>query len=68
VRWYGVLLASGFFFAYLTLSKVFKTEKLSQQLLDKLSIWCIVWTVVGLRLAHFLFYERALRVTPLRST
>ena len=57
VRWYGVLLASGFFFAYLTLSKVFKTEKLSQQLLDKLSIWCIVWTVIGLRLAHFLFYE-----------
>ncbi|MCL1851231.1 MAG: prolipoprotein diacylglyceryl transferase [Bacteroidetes bacterium] len=57
VRWYGVLLASGFFFAYLTLSKVFKTEKLSQQLLDKLTIWCIVWTVVGLRLAHFLFYE-----------
>jgi prolipoprotein diacylglyceryl transferase len=57
VRWYGVLLASGFFFAYLTLSNVFKTENLSQQLLDKLSIWCIVWTVVGLRLAHFLFYE-----------
>ena len=57
IRWYGVLLALGFFFAYLTLSKVFKTEKLSQQLLDKLSLWCIVWTVVGLRLAHFAFYE-----------
>ena len=57
VRWYGVLLALGFFFGYLTLSKVFKTEKLSQQLLDKLSIWCIVWTVIGLRLAHFAFYE-----------
>jgi prolipoprotein diacylglyceryl transferase len=57
VRWYGVLLASGFFFAYLTLSKVFKTENLSQELLDKLSIWCIVWTFIGLRLAHFVFYE-----------
>jgi prolipoprotein diacylglyceryl transferase len=57
IRWYGVLLATGFFFAYLTLSKVFKTENLSQQLLDKLTIWCIVWTIVGLRLAHFLFYE-----------
>ena len=57
VRWYGVLLASGFFFAYLTLSKVFKTENLSQQLLDKLSGWCIFWTVIGLRLGHFLFYE-----------
>jgi len=57
VRWYGLLLALGFFFAYLTLKKVFITEKLSQQLLDKLSIWCIVWTIVGLRLAHFAFYE-----------
>jgi prolipoprotein diacylglyceryl transferase len=57
IRWYGVLLALGFFFAYLTLSKVFKTEKLSQQLLDKLTIWSIVWTVIGLRLAHFAFYE-----------
>ncbi|MCL2289587.1 MAG: prolipoprotein diacylglyceryl transferase [Bacteroidetes bacterium] len=57
VRWYGLLLALGFFLAYLTLSNIFKTEKLSQQLLDKLSIWCIVWTIVGLRLAHFLFYE-----------
>jgi len=57
IHWYGVLLALGFYLAYLTLSKVFKTEKLSQQLLDKLAIWCIVWTIVGLRLAHFLFYE-----------
>jgi len=57
VRWYGVLLALGIFFAYITLSKVFKTEKLSQKLLDKLSIWCVLWTVIGLRLAHFLFYE-----------
>jgi len=57
VRWYGILLATGFFFAYLTLSKVFKKENLSQQLLDKLAIWCIVWTFIGLRLAHFLFYE-----------
>jgi len=57
VRWYGVLLALGFFFAYVTLSNIFKTEKLSQPLLDKLTLWCIVWTLVGLRLAHFLFYE-----------
>ncbi|MDR0206356.1 MAG: prolipoprotein diacylglyceryl transferase [Bacteroidales bacterium] len=57
IRWYGILLATGFFFAYLTLSKIFQKENLSQQLLDKLTIWCIVWTIVGLRLAHFVFYE-----------
>ena len=57
IRWYGLLLAFGFFLAYVTLSKVFKTENLSQQLLEKLAIWCVLWTVIGLRLAHFLFYE-----------
>ena len=57
VRWYGILLATGFFLAYLTLQKIFQTENLSQKLLDRLSIWTIVWTIVGLRLGHFLFYE-----------
>lgn len=57
VRWYGVLLATGFLLAYLTLQRVFKQEKLSQELLDNFSFWTIVWTLVGLRLGHFLFYE-----------
>lgn len=57
VRWYGILLAIGFFLAYLTLSRIFKVEKLSQELLDKLSFWTIIWTIVGLRIGHFLFYE-----------
>ena len=57
VRWYGVLLATGFYLAYLTLQRVFKHENLSQKLLDKLSLWTIIWTLVGLRLGHFLFYE-----------
>jgi prolipoprotein diacylglyceryl transferase len=67
VRWYGVLLALGFFLAGYTLSRVFKNEKISQQLLEKLTIWCIVWTIVGLRLAHFVFYEpQALIQYPLQ--
>jgi prolipoprotein diacylglyceryl transferase len=57
IRWYGLLLASGFLFAGITLSKIFKAEKIPQPLFDKLVVWCVVWTIVGLRLAHFLFYE-----------
>lgn len=57
IRWYGILLASGFLLAYFTLQQIFKKENLSQKLLDKISIWTIVWTIVGLRLGHFLFYE-----------
>ncbi len=57
VRWYGILLAFGFLLAYYTLQQIFKTEHLSMKLLDKISVWTIVWTVVGLRIGHFLFYE-----------
>jgi len=57
IRWYGLLLALGFFLAYLTLQHVFKVEKLSDKLLDKLTIWTVLWTFVGLRIGHFLFYE-----------
>ena len=46
VRWYGILLASGFLLAYLTLQKIFKTENISLKLLDKISIWTIIWTIV----------------------
>ena len=63
VRWYGILLALGFLLAYYTLQQIFKTEHLSQKLLDKISIWTIVWTIVGLRLGHFLFYEPEMFVT-----
>ncbi len=67
VRWYGILLAFGFLLAYYTLQKIFKTEKLSQKLLDKISIWTIVWTIVGLRLGHFLFYEPEMfKTSPLQ--
>lgn len=57
VRWYGILLATGFLLAYFTFQKIFKVENVSQKLLDKISIWTIIWTIVGLRLGHFLFYE-----------
>jgi prolipoprotein diacylglyceryl transferase len=57
VRWYGILLAVGFFLSYFTLSKIFKREHISQSSLDKFSIWTIIWTIIGLRLAHFIFYQ-----------
>ncbi|MCR4964155.1 MAG: prolipoprotein diacylglyceryl transferase [Bacteroidales bacterium] len=63
VRWYGLFLAIGFLLAYYTLQRIFKTEHLSQTLLDKISFWTILWTIVGLRLGHFLFYEPKMFIT-----
>jgi len=63
IRWYGILLATGFLLAYFTFQQIFKVENVSQKLLDKISIWTIIWTIVGLRLGHFLFYEPEMFIT-----
>ena len=57
VRWYGLLFASGFLFGYLIFSKFFKKEKLPSELLDKLTIYMAIGTILGARLGHCLFYE-----------
>ncbi|MFA5477937.1 MAG: prolipoprotein diacylglyceryl transferase [Bacteroidales bacterium] len=57
VRWYGVLFAAAFFFGYLVMLRIFKHEKLPVSLLDKLSMYMLVATVIGARLGHIIFYE-----------
>ena len=55
--WYGLLLAGGFLLAYLVFQKIAKNEKANLVLVDRFSMFTILWTVVGLRLAHCLFYQ-----------
>ena len=57
IRWYGFLLAVGFLFGYLILSKVMKKEGNKQENIDKLAIFVIVGVVLGLRLGHCFFYN-----------
>lgn len=57
VRWYGLLFALGFILGFLILKKIFNYEKVPQKLLDELSTYMIIFTIVGARLGHCLFYE-----------
>jgi prolipoprotein diacylglyceryl transferase len=57
IRYYGVLFAASFFFGYIIMQKIFKREGLSIELLDKLTVYMAVGTVVGARLGHCLFYQ-----------
>jgi prolipoprotein diacylglyceryl transferase len=57
VRWYGLLFASSFFFGYIIMSRMFKNEGLKESVLDRLTIYMAVGTIVGARLGHCLFYE-----------
>jgi len=57
VRWYGLLFASGFVFGYFIMGNIFKREKIPQKMLDTITTYMVVGTVIGARLGHCLFYE-----------
>ena len=57
VRWYGILLATGFLLGYLILGKILSKDGFSPQKVDILAISVIVGVVVGLRLGHCFFYN-----------
>jgi phosphatidylglycerol:prolipoprotein diacylglycerol transferase len=57
LRWYSVLFLTGFIFGYYILLKVFKREGVSPELLDKLTFYVVISTIIGARLGHCLFYE-----------
>lgn len=56
IRYYGLLFALAFLFGYKVEEKMFKSEGLSQEWLDKLWIYVAVATVIGARLGHCFFY------------
>lgn len=56
-RWYGLLFASSFFFGYLLMTRVFRTENIPDKWLESLTIYMAVGTVIGARLGHCFFYD-----------
>jgi phosphatidylglycerol:prolipoprotein diacylglycerol transferase len=59
IRWYGVLFALGFAIGYFIMLKFFNKEKIPVRLLDQLTTYMVIATVIGARLGHCLFYEPA---------
>ncbi len=57
IRWYGLLWALGFLIGYFIMRRIYRKEKMTDESLDKLLIYMLIFTVVGARLGHCLFYE-----------
>lgn len=57
IRWYSLLFGLGFIVGYYILQKMFKKEGVPVELLDKLTIYVILATIIGARLGHCIFYE-----------
>jgi prolipoprotein diacylglyceryl transferase len=56
-RWYGLLFAAGFFFGYIIMLKFFKKEGVPEKVLETLTTYMLIATVLGARLGHVLFYQ-----------
>ncbi len=59
VRWYGLLFAMSFVVGYFIMLRIFRKENIPEPLLDQLSMYMLIATVVGARLGHVFFYEPA---------
>jgi phosphatidylglycerol---prolipoprotein diacylglyceryl transferase len=57
LRWYSLLFALGFIIGQQIIIYIFKKEGHNTQLVDKLTIYMVVATILGARLGHVLFYE-----------
>lgn len=57
LRWYSMMFLLGFVFGYIILTRIFKKEGLSIELLDKLTFYVVISTIIGARLGHCIFYE-----------
>lgn len=57
VAWYGLLWAMVFIVGYWIMGKIYKKEGLDDDKLDKLLMYMLIFTIIGARLGHCLFYE-----------
>jgi prolipoprotein diacylglyceryl transferase len=57
IRWYGLLWALGFLVGYFVMRRMYRREKMTDDSMDKLLIYMLVFTVIGARIGHCLFYE-----------
>ncbi|MEX0883974.1 MAG: prolipoprotein diacylglyceryl transferase [Cyclobacteriaceae bacterium] len=59
LRWYSLFFALGFIISQQIMIHFFKKEGHDENLVDKLTIYMVLATIIGARLGHVLFYEPA---------
>lgn len=57
IRWYGLLFALSFVCGYIIMLRFFRKEGIPDGVLDVLTTYMVIGTVVGARLGHCFFYE-----------
>lgn len=57
LRWYSLFFAIGFIISQQIMIYIYKKEGHDERLVDKLTIYMVIATILGARLGHVLFYE-----------
>lgn len=57
VGWYGLLFALSFLLAQRIMVHIFRAEGVKEELVDTLTLYLVLATVIGARVGHYLFYE-----------
>ena len=58
-RWYSLCWLVGLVLAYKIVKKLYKEQKIKEELFEPLFIYCFLGILIGARLGHCLFYEPA---------
>ena len=56
-RWYSMCWLIGLLLAYLVVKKLYKEQKIKDELFDPLFIYCFLGILIGARLGHCIFYQ-----------
>ena len=57
VRWYGLMWIIGLALAYFVVKRLYKEQKIKDELFDPLFLYCFLGILIGARLGHCLFYQ-----------
>ena len=56
LRWYGLLWMIGLALAFFVVQRLYKEQKIKDELFDPLFFYCFVGILLGARLGHHSFY------------
>jgi phosphatidylglycerol:prolipoprotein diacylglycerol transferase len=66
LRWYGLFFMLPFVVGTFILTHIYRSERVSPQWVDVITIYMLIGTIVGARLGHMLFYDfEALKADPM---
>ena len=57
IRWYGLCWLLGFAAAFLLVRRLYREQKIKDELFDPLFVYCFFGILIGARLGHCIFYE-----------